>query len=98
MTEIFIVNAFKRDIKKLKDKKYEHIVKKILLEVKKNGLYNILKLPEVVDIKKIQGNPEEYYRIKIKHGVGYRVGIELADEGIYFLKTGKRKDFYRRFP
>ena len=98
MYEIYIVNAFKRDLKKLKDKKYELIIKKILLEVKMNGLYSILKFPEVVDIKKIQGHPEEYYRIRIKHGVGYRVGIELINEGIYFLKTGKRKDFYRRFP
>ncbi|MDA3939647.1 MAG: hypothetical protein PF693_10090 [Spirochaetia bacterium] len=98
MTEIFVFNAFKRDIRKLKDKKYELIVKKILLEAKTNGLYSILKLPEVVDIKKIQGHSEDYYRIRIKHGVGHRIGIELTDEGIYFLKTGKRKDFYRRFP
>ena len=98
MYEIYIANAFKRNLRKLKDKKYELIIKKILLEAKMNGLHSILKLSEVVDIKKIQGHPEEYYRIRIKHGVGYRVGIELSDDGIYFLKTDKRKDFYKKFP
>ena len=98
MTNIFIVSAFQRDVKKIKDKAYENIIKKILIEVRENGLDSILSFPEVVNIARIQGYQEQYYRIKIKYGVGFRIGIEITDEGIYLLRTDKRKDFYKRFP
>jgi len=98
MSSIIIVSAFQRDVKKIKDKNYERLIKKILIEVKENGLDSILIFPEVVNIARIHGYEEQYYRIKIKYGVGFRIGIEITDEGIYFLRTDKRKDFYKRFP
>jgi len=51
-------------------------------------------ISQISGLKKIRGH-KRYYRIKIG---GYRIGIEIRENTIVFMRVLHRKDIYRYFP
>ncbi len=52
------------------------------------------KLLDVASIKHIQGH-EVFFRIRIG---SYRLGMQVEDDVVIFMRALHRKEIYRRFP
>ncbi|MBN2543117.1 type II toxin-antitoxin system RelE/ParE family toxin [bacterium] len=81
--------CFERDLKKLKDERIGKKLKRIILEIK-----------EAQSIGKIQGleklrTGKRFYKINIGD---YRLGLEIANKTVIFVRFLNRKDIYRFFP
>ncbi len=81
--------SFEKDLKTLRNKKLLRRIKEIIEEIK-----DAAALKDTRNIKKLKGY-ETYYRIKIGE---YRIGIELVEESVIFVRLLYRKDIYRYFP
>ncbi|MGB0562035.1 MAG: type II toxin-antitoxin system RelE family toxin [Spirulinaceae cyanobacterium] len=82
-------NSFKRDLKKLKDAKLRAKIKTAILDCQEAQ-----SLTEIPNLKKLKGY-DRFYRIRISN---YRLGIEVSDEALIFVRCLHRKDIYRFFP
>jgi len=82
-------SKFEKDLRNIKDKKLLSKIKEVILECKA-----VQTLNEVTNIKKMQGY-QTFYRLKIGD---YRVGIEIINDELIFVRFLHRKDIYKFFP
>jgi mRNA interferase RelE/StbE len=87
--EILFERSFERDLKKIRDKRLLRQVRNVIHQVETAAGLN-----ELTNIKKLQSF-ESYYRIRIGE---YRIGIELSQGKVIFVRLLARKDIYRYFP
>jgi mRNA interferase RelE/StbE len=80
--ETLFERSFARDLKKIRDKR---VLKQVEIAAG---------LSEITNLKKLQGF-ESYYRIRVGE---YRMGIELSEGKVIFVRLLARKDIYRYFP
>ncbi len=81
--------SFEKDLKAVRDKKIRNNISKIIEEIRAANSTH-----EIKAISKLQGY-KSYYRIRIRD---YRIGIEIIDENVIFVRILHRKDIYRYFP
>jgi mRNA interferase RelE/StbE len=82
-------SKFEKDLRNIKDKKLLTKIKEVILECKA-----VQSLNEIKNIKKMQGY-QTFYRLKIGD---YRVGIEIINDELIFVRFLHRKDIYKFFP
>ena len=87
--EVLFEKVFEKDLRKLKDKAVKRLVKQIILEVKKAASQQ-----EVPNLVKLHGF-KNYYRMRV--GV-YRIGVEIKERKMIFVRFLHRKDIYKYFP
>jgi len=81
--------TFIRDLSSLPEQ-----VKEKIQTIVFNEIPNMQDISQISGLKKIRGH-KRYYRIKIG---GYRIGIEIRENTIVFMRVLHRKDIYRYFP
>ena len=81
--------SFARDLKKVRNKGLLKQVDQVIEQIKSAASIN-----NVEDLKKMQGY-DAFYRIRMGD---YRVGIEIVNEQVIFVRLLHRKDIYRYFP
>lgn len=81
--------SFGRDLKKIKDKRLLKQAQKIIAQVE-----SAASLTDLQNVKKLEGCTT-YYRIRAGE---YRIGIEVLEEQVIFVRFLNRKDIYRYFP
>ena len=87
--KISFKNAFLKDLEKLPSDHKKRIECLVFSEIPKIG-----NLYDIKNIKKIRGD-KKYYRIQVGN---YRIGFEVRDGEIVFMRVLHRKDIYRYFP
>lgn len=88
--KISFKNAFLKDLDKLPSDYKKRIVRQLA------DLAKFLKfgnLSDIKNIKKIRGD-KKYYRTQVGN---YRIGFEVRDGEIVFMRVLHRKDIYRYF-
>ncbi|HNT76065.1 MAG TPA: type II toxin-antitoxin system RelE/ParE family toxin [Anaerolineae bacterium] len=81
--------SFARDLKRIRDK--------LLLQRVQQTIEAIKLAPgigSVSELKKMQGY-DTFYRVRLGD---YRIGIEIVDDQVIFVRFLHRKDVYRYFP
>ncbi|RKY64173.1 MAG: type II toxin-antitoxin system RelE/ParE family toxin [Candidatus Latescibacterota bacterium] len=81
--------AFLRDLKRVRSKKVRRRVQQVIEEVKKASAPH-----EILGLTKLRGY-ETFYRIRVGD---YRIGIEIVDDTVIFVRFLHRRDIYRYFP
>ncbi|MBF0258093.1 MAG: type II toxin-antitoxin system RelE/ParE family toxin [Desulfamplus sp.] len=81
--------SFARDLKHIKDKRLFKNIQEVIETTK-----NALDISTLQHLKKMQGH-DNFYRIR---SGDHRIGIELVDDQIVFIRVLHRKDVYRYFP
>ncbi|MBN2384740.1 type II toxin-antitoxin system RelE/ParE family toxin [bacterium] len=81
--------SFEKDLKKIKNKSIKNIVKNKIESIKKTK-----DIASISGLKKLKGY-ENYYRIRISD---HRIGIEIKEDTMIFVRILNRKDIYRYFP
>ena len=81
--------AFLRDLKRVRSKKVRRRVQRVIEEVKKASAPH-----EILGLTKLCGY-ETFYRIRVGD---YRIGIEIVDDTVIFVRFLHRRDIYRFFP
>ncbi len=90
MLKVKYSEKFLKDIKKLKNNKIYHQIKKVCFEeVPKLEDFSLIK-----HLKKIQGY-NNYYRFRIGD---YRIGLKLEENTIYMMRVLQRNEIYKYFP
>lgn len=84
-----IDKSFKRDTKKIKDKKILAKVADAIEQVQSSENNR-----EIKNIKKLQGS-DNYYRIRVGE---YRIGIIIEGDTVEFIRFLPRKNVYDQFP
>ena len=87
--ETYFEASFEKDLKKLKDRTALQTVKEIIAEVKQANT-----IRDIANLKKLKGY-EIYYRIRFGR---YRMGLEITNDTVIFVRCLHRKDLYRYFP
>ena len=87
--EIAYEAAFLRDLKRIRNKKARHQAQQVIDRVKQTS-----SLHEIPNLIKLRGY-ETFYRIRAGN---YRVGVEVVDDKVIFVRFLHRKDIYRYFP
>ncbi len=87
--EVLFEASFARDLKHIKDKQLLLRVKEMIAEVKAAD-----ELTDLRNTRKLQGY-DTFYRIRLGD---YRIGIEVENNRVLFVRTLHRKDIYRNFP
>lgn len=87
--KIFFEESFAKDLKRTKDRKILNRLSLIIQEVK-----NATKITKIKNLRKLKGY-DSYFRIKVSN---YRIGIDLTDDSIIFVRFLHRKDIYKYFP
>jgi len=82
-------SAFLRDIKRIQNTKVHRQLQRIIERVK-----SAPDLQEIPNLTKLRGY-ETFYRIR---SGDYRVGIEVVNDTVIFVRFLHRKDIYRYFP
>ncbi|MEB3309380.1 MAG: type II toxin-antitoxin system RelE/ParE family toxin [Snowella sp.] len=82
-------SKFVKDLKKLRDPKLLSNIKAIINECKLTT-----EISGISNLKKLKGF-QSFYRIKIGD---YRIGIEIIDNELIFVRILHRKEIYRFFP
>lgn len=80
---------FQRDLRKIKDKKLLNKVREAVEAVKQAD-----DLSQVRRVKKMTGY-DSLYRIRIGD---YRIGIDVVENKVIFVRFLHRRDIYRYFP
>jgi mRNA interferase RelE/StbE len=81
--------TFARDLKKIKDRQVLTHVKRIIDDLK-----SAASSTDIQHIKKLKG-VDHYYRIRV---LDYRIGLEIIETTIIFVRILHRKDIYKYFP
>ena len=87
--DVLFEASFAKDLKRIRDKKLRRRIQHIIAEVKSANT-----LDDVHNLIKMQGY-DTFYRIRFGD---YRVGIEVLDAKVIFVRALHRKDIYRKFP
>lgn len=87
--KVIIDRSFQKDLLALQNKSLNKKVASCIEEVTK-----VTRLAEIKNLKKLTGW-ESYYRIRIGN---YRIGMEVIDNKIIFIRILHRKEIYRFFP
>ena len=82
-------SRFEKDLKLVKDRNLLTRLKQIILTCKLSK-----SLGEINGLKKMQGY-DSFYRIRLGD---YRIGIEVLENEIVFVRFLHRKDIYKFFP
>ncbi len=82
-------SRFEKDLKSVKDRNLLARLKQIILTCKEAKA-----LADINNLKKMQGY-DSFYRIRLGE---YRVGIEVFENEIIFVRFLHRKDIYKFFP
>ena len=80
---------FEKDVKDCKDEKAYQLVIKLIEFVKQ-----VKDISQIKNIKKLQGY-KNYYRIREGN---YRIGVEISDNEIIFIRFLHRKNIYKKWP
>ena len=81
--------AFLRDLRRVRSKKIRRQVQQVIDEVKRASSPH-----EILGLTKLRGY-ETFYRIRVGD---YRMGIEIVDDTIIFVRFLHRRGIYRYFP
>ena len=81
--------SFQRDLKRIKDKTLLVQVRQVIAQIKQAE--NLNKIP---NLRKLKGF-DTFYRIRLGD---YRIGIEVGNDTVIFIRLLHRKDIYRYFP
>lgn len=81
--------SFAQDLKPIRDQQLLQRVQQVIENVREAAAINT-----VVGVKKLQGY-ETLYRLRLGD---YRIGIEVLEEQVIFVRFLHRKDIYRYFP
>lgn len=81
--------SFEKDLKKLKDRTVLQAIKEIIADVKQATT-----IRDIANLKNLKGY-ETYYRIRFGR---YRIGLEITNDTVIFVRCLHRKDMYRYFP
>lgn len=81
--------SFAKDLKNIRDKPLLKRIEQIIVEVKA-----AIVLSEIKHLSKMRGHTS-FYRIRLGD---YRIGIEVVEDEIIFVRVLHRKDIYRHFP
>jgi mRNA interferase RelE/StbE len=81
--------SFARDLKGIRDKSVLMRVEQVIAEVK-----TATALSEIKSLSKMRGFAT-FYRIRLGD---YRIGIEVLEDEVIFVRILQRKDIYRYFP
>lgn len=87
--QVVFESAFLRDVKRVRDKNIRRKVQEVIDQVK-----TAVDLQEIPHISKLRGH-QTYYRVR---SGDYRVGLEVVDDKVIFVRFLHRKDIYRYFP
>jgi mRNA interferase RelE/StbE len=87
--EILFERSFERDLKKIRSKRLLKQVRDVIHEVEAAA-----RLSDITNVKKLHGF-DSYYRIRVGD---YRIGIELSEGEVIFVRVLARKEIYRYFP
>jgi len=87
--EIRYEKSFEKDLYKISDNEIKKKVKEFIKYIK-----NIDKISEIRNLKKLKGY-KTYYRLRLRN---YRIGIEIIENTVYFVRILHRKDIYKYFP
>ncbi|MBN2789434.1 MAG: type II toxin-antitoxin system RelE/ParE family toxin [Candidatus Delongbacteria bacterium] len=87
--KILFETSFAKDLKNINDSKVFSKVKDLIAEVKQAD-----NLADINNVKKLHGS-KDYFRIRLGN---YRIGFELSEDTIIFVRILHRKDIYKRFP
>ena len=82
-------SAFLRDLKRIRSKNVKLRVQQVIQDVK--AASSPLK---IVGLTKLRGY-ETFYRIRIGD---YRLGVEIVEDTVIFVRFLHRRDIYRYFP
>ena len=82
-------SRFEKDLKSVKDRNLLARLKQLILSCKEAEA-----LAEINNLKKMQGY-DSFYRIRLGE---YRVGIEVLENEMIFVRFLHRKDIYKFFP
>ncbi|NEQ98638.1 MAG: type II toxin-antitoxin system RelE/ParE family toxin [Cyanothece sp. SIO2G6] len=81
--------SFKRDLKKIKDTQVLVAIEVLLNTVKS------AERPDVIsNLIKMKGY-DNFYRVRISN---YRVGIQVIEDDVIFVRVLHRREIYRYFP
>ena len=81
--------SFAKDLRRIKNTQLLQRIQNIITNVKTSDT-----LTDIHNLRKMQGF-DTFYRIRLGD---YRIGIEIFDEKVIFVRALHRKDIYRRFP
>jgi mRNA interferase RelE/StbE len=81
--------SFARDLKRIRDRQLLQRVQQVIESVKEAAT-----IDAVAGVKKMQGY-DTFYRLRLGD---YRIGLEVADDRVIFVRLLHRKDVYRYFP
>jgi len=81
--------SFARDLKSIRDKPLLRRVEEVIVEVR-----TATALSEIQHLRKMRGYTT-LHRLRLGD---YRIGIELIEDEIIFVRILHRKDIYRYFP
>jgi len=87
--EIKIDKSFQKDTRRIKDKSILQRIANTVANVQRANTFE-----EIKNLKKIQGT-QSMYRIRIGD---YRLGIQVTDSTLVFIRCLHRKDIYKYFP
>lgn len=87
--DVLYESSFAKDLKHIKDKLLLKRIHNVIEEVKAAN-----ELVDVRHLKKLQGY-DTFYRLRLGD---YRIGVEVEDKIVIFVRILHRKDIYRRFP
>ncbi len=86
--EIYFEKSFEKDLKKIKDKNLLEKVKRIIEKIE-----NAKTLESIGNLARIRRH-KRYYRIRIGD---YRLGVEVIEKKVIFVRFLHRKEIYRYF-
>ena len=81
--------SFARDLKRVRDKQLLRRVQQVIESVREAAT-----IDDVTGVKKMQGY-DTLYRLRLGD---YRIGMEVADDRMIFVRFLHRKVIYRYFP
>lgn len=87
--KIAFEQRFLRDLKKIDDQDVLGRVEKAIAEIK-----TAKTLSQLQHIRKMRTH-ENYYRLRLGD---YRIGLEVLNDTVFFVRVLNRKDIYRYFP
>lgn len=86
---VIITDEFRKSLKKLKSKDVSERVLEVIEDIE-----NAQMITEIRGIKKLKGY-QTAYRIRIGD---YRIGLQILDDTVHFVRVANRKNIYDEFP
>ena len=87
---IQISKRFSKDVQAITDTRILGKIRNVLEQTQTAG--NLSDIPELEAMTGYAG----FYRIRFDYR--YRIGIYVDGNTVQFLRTGRREDFYKKFP